>query len=61
MEKKRFVHRDLRAANVLVGDGNITKIANFGLARLLNNNCEHEGFYEDNKSMLFDYVSSSTF
>lgn len=31
LEKRGFGHRDLSAANVLVGDRNITKIANFGL------------------------------
>jgi len=37
METKNFVHRDLRAANVLVGKNNQCKIADFGLARLIEN------------------------
>lgn len=49
MEKKGFVHRDLRAANVLVGDENITKIADFGMARLLDQYYAHEDSYEEKK------------
>ena len=30
-----FVHRDLRAANILVGENNNVKVADFGLARIL--------------------------
>ncbi|KAL7670517.1 hypothetical protein ACOME3_005452 [Neoechinorhynchus agilis] len=47
LEKQNFVHRDLAARNVLVGDdGKTVKIADFGLARFLNNGEEymaHEG------------------
>lgn len=35
LEDKNFVHRDLRAANVLVGKNNVCKVADFGLARLI--------------------------
>jgi serine/threonine protein kinase len=34
LEEKNYVHRDLRAANILVGENNIVKVADFGLARL---------------------------
>ena len=34
LEKKNYIHRDLRAANILVGENNIVKVADFGLARL---------------------------
>lgn len=33
LEDKNYVHRDLRAANILVGDNNVVKVADFGLAR----------------------------
>ena len=35
METKNFVHRDLRAANVLVGNNEVCKVADFGLTRLI--------------------------
>merc|ERR1712226_531238 len=33
LEEKNYVHRDLRAANILVGENNNVKVADFGLAR----------------------------
>ena len=35
LELQHCIHRDLRALNILVGEGNIVKIGNFSLARLL--------------------------
>ncbi|XP_036603306.1 tyrosine-protein kinase Fgr [Trichosurus vulpecula] len=35
MERMNYIHRDLRAANILVGDSLVCKIADFGLARLI--------------------------
>lgn len=32
------MHRDLRAANILVGDSLVCKVADFGLARLIEDN-----------------------
>jgi len=35
VEEQRHIHRDLRSANILVGDDDVVKIADLGLARLL--------------------------
>ena len=35
LESKKYIHRNLCARNVLVGEGNVVKIGNFSLARLL--------------------------
>ena len=46
LEDKNYVHRDLRAANILVGENNVVKVADFGLARLTESNevyFAHEG------------------
>lgn len=38
IERKNYIHRDLRAANVLVSDALMCKIADFGLARVIEDN-----------------------
>ncbi|XP_013889474.1 proto-oncogene tyrosine-protein kinase Src isoform X2 [Austrofundulus limnaeus] len=38
VERMNYVHRDLRAANILVGENLICKVADFGLARLIEDN-----------------------
>ena len=35
LEEKCLIHGDLRAANVLVGENILVKVADFGLARLM--------------------------
>ena len=35
LEKHSYIHRDLAARNILVGEGNICKVADFGLARVI--------------------------
>ncbi|XP_072465627.1 tyrosine-protein kinase Fgr isoform X2 [Notamacropus eugenii] len=41
MERMNYIHRDLRAANILVGDRLVCKIADFGLARLIKDDEYH--------------------
>ncbi|CAL8299747.1 unnamed protein product [Boreogadus saida] len=38
IEHRNYIHRDLRAANILVSHQHICKIADFGLARLIKDN-----------------------
>lgn len=35
LEAQRFIHRDLRAANILVGEKLEVKVSDFGLARVI--------------------------
>ena len=53
LEERNYIHRDLRAANILVGEYQVCKIGDFGLARLItdgiykskngNNQCNSSG------------------
>ena len=49
LETENFVHRDLRAANILVGEHHDVKVADFGLARIL----QEENIYEATESKIF--------
>lgn len=55
LEEKAFVHRDLRAANILVGENNVVKVADFGLARLTTttSQIEDENVYLANEAAKF--------
>ena len=45
LERKGLIHRDLAARNVLIGENLLTKVADFGLARVIVDNeySAHQG------------------
>lgn len=55
LESNNFVHRDLRAANILVDDSYDVKIADFGLGRILDQYYEHAHFYIETKGAAFPF------
>ncbi|CAL8083957.1 unnamed protein product [Calicophoron daubneyi] len=50
LEKEHYIHRDLAARNILVGDNNCVKVADFGLARMVE---DHYSTYMAQKSTKF--------
>lgn len=58
LEEKKLIHRDLAARNVLVGDNNIAKVADFGLARVIEDdeyNPKH-GIPIDIHTCIYTYI-----
>lgn len=60
VERMNYVHRDLRAANILVGDSLVCKVADFGLARLIEDN-EYTARQGESKLKAFTRSSVSLF
>ena len=48
LESKSFIHRDLAARNCLVGDKNVVKVGDFGLARsVIVRDFQYSFFYQE--------------
>ena len=45
LESENYIHRDLRAANILVAENNNVKVADFGLARLIKSDTVDDDIY----------------
>lgn len=55
LEAQNYIHRDVRAANILVGENNTAKVADFGLARLIEGaEVNQDDVYTANESMVLN-------
>jgi serine/threonine protein kinase len=47
LEKLNLIHRDIAARNILLGDNNVAKICDFGLAKLIEDDeyCPRQGMW----------------
>ena len=43
VHNQKFLHRDIKAANILIGQDGVLKIADFGLARIYHGNVPRLG------------------
>jgi serine/threonine protein kinase len=53
LESQNYIHRDLAARNILVGENNICKVGDFGLARFIKVGPLEDGGWEQQASHLW--------
>lgn len=61
LESRNYIHRDLAARNCLVGENNLVKVADFGLARLMRVNIHSSSYKINNINKFISRIGNCFF